>query len=105
MREEDVRISGFFLPGEGNETQSGLEATPEQGVGPSAVLLGNAVANLVTQGQVHLISNSQGQAPGCQRVGLSHRYTALLEPPGQHKLCTPLWDLGQGKEGQPGSET
>lgn len=77
--------------------ESGLqEASPEQGVGPGAVLLGDAVSNLMTQGQVHLISNPQGQAQGCQRVGLSDNYPALLEPPSQRKLCTPLRDLGQG---------
>lgn len=72
------------------------EASPEQGLGPSAILLGDAVSNLMTQGQVHLISNLQGQAQGCQRVGLSDSYPAFLESPGQCKLCTPLRDLGQG---------
>lgn len=72
--------------------ESGLEeASPEQGLGPSAILLGDAVSNLMTQGQVHLISNLQGQAQGCQRVGLSDSY---LASPGQCKLCTPLRDLG-----------
>lgn len=76
---------------------SGLQASPEQSVRPSAVLLGDAVSNLMTQGQVHLISNPQGQAQGCQRVGLSDNHLALLESPGQCKLCTPLRDLGQGQ--------
>lgn len=40
--------------------ESDLQTSPEQGVRPSAVLLGDAVPNLMTHGQVHLISNAQG---------------------------------------------
>jgi hypothetical protein len=82
---------------------SGLQrAPPEYGVGPCAVLLRDAVSNLMTQGQVHLISNSQSQAQGCQRVGLSDSNLALLESPGQSKLGTPLRNLGVGKDNQSG---
>lgn len=84
--------------------QTGLQRTPpEQSVGSCAVLLRDAISNLMTHGQVHLISNPQSQAQGCQRVGLGDSNLAILESPGQGKFCTPLRDLEKG-EGRTTSE-
>lgn len=49
-----ARQLGLFSLSKRNGTANG---PPEHGAGPRAVLLRNAVSNLMTQGQVHLISH------------------------------------------------
>lgn len=67
--------------------------SPEEGVRCAAIIMGDAVAHLQAQAQVHLISHTQGQADRCHRIWLRTTHQALGELVGERVLHTPLWNL------------
>lgn len=62
-------------------------------------LLGDAVSNLMTQGQVHFISNSQGPSSAA-RGWLSHSYPALLETSASTNSAHHCGIWGKRRKGQ-----
>lgn len=79
--------------------QEDASGSPEEGVRRAALVMGDPVAHLQAQAQVHLVGHAQSQADGCQRVGLGGADQALGELGGERKLHTPLWNL-QGNTGR-----
>lgn len=55
--------------------------------------MGDAVANLVAQVQVHLVGHAQRQAEGGQAVGLGAGHQAVCKLQGQGVIGAPLRDL------------
>lgn len=70
-----------------------MTSSPEEGVRCAAVVMGDAVAHLQAQAQVHLIGHTQGQADRCQGIWLGTADQALGELVGERVLHTPLWNL------------
>lgn len=62
--------------------------------------MGDAVANLVAQVQIHLVSHTQREAEGGEAVGLATGHQAMRELLGEGVLRTPLRDLQGGEQGK-----
>lgn len=78
-------------------TQEDARGSPEEGVRRAALVMGDPVAHLQAQAQVHLVGHAQGQADGGQRVGLGAADQALGELGGQGELQAPLWNLPEDR--------